>query len=124
MKYLILITTLFILLASSCSSQLPDYSKAKKISVKEANAQLNDIKDDILAKYDSLPLDALLNLCFTDFAFQYPEEYKAITLLPNGFDKKHLTSNSHFLALLNERGIDTSKIERYIYLRHPIEFDQ
>ena len=103
----------------SCTSQLPDYSKAKKISVKEANAQLYKIRDDIKTKSDGFSIETKLNLVITDYAFQFPNEYKTLTLFKEGFDKKRLTSHSGFLKLCKSHRVDTAGINRYLILKNP-----
>ena len=121
MKTILIIIVLGLLPSCTNHSQ---FENIKSISIKEANAPLSDIKKDILKKTANISNYTKLNLCFIDYMFKYPEKYKELLKLPNGFEKQYLTSDSDFRTICASRDLALEDIPPYISLNRNVKLVQ
>jgi len=121
-KLSVLMVLSMAILLISCSD-----SDNQKISVRKINPSdskdLLDLRQDVVSKASSSDANTLLNLCFTDFAFNQ-ENRETVLLVYNTPDpgkiRSILLANSNFVKTCSYRGLDTAQIPSYISLNKEI----
>lgn len=106
-----------LILISSCSSGPKFPSNSSKIDL-SVSKEIIKLKEDVVSKTTKLDVNSLLNLSFTDFAFDAKNK-KTLLEIYNTSDpssvRRILLSDHNFLKCCSARGLDTVDIPAYVY---------
>lgn len=102
LRYIIYIAILFTVFATSCKEE-----PKKVINLNEVQkAYAEELRRDIMGKYNSLSEVQKLILCFQDYSFLYPEDFEdLVNEDPEKFADR-LRNDEKFIALCKKKKLD------------------